>query len=42
MPEEALKSKLIDGIIYEDVFKENKDRLGQRKKSINKLVNRKF
>ena len=39
MPEEALKSKLIDGIIYEDVFKQKiKVRLGlEEKQSINKL-----
>ena len=40
MPEEALKSKLIDGIIYEDVFKQKiKTRLGlEEKEDINKLI----
>ena len=39
MPEEALKSKLIDGIIYEDFFKQKiKTRLGlEEKEDINKL-----
>ena len=39
MPEEALKSNLIDGIIYEDVFKQKiKTRLGlDEKEDINKL-----
>ena len=38
MPEEALKSKLIDGIIYDDIFKQKiKVRLGlEEKEEINK------